>query len=60
MEIKWTDGMREVPGIGLINTGDVRVVPDELGVSLIKQKQAIKVQDKIGGKENGVWNERAC
>jgi len=51
MRIKWTDGLREVPGIGLINTGDIREVSDDLGKSLIKQGQAKEIKpEKIEGR----------
>lgn len=40
MKIEWIDGTKEVPGIGLLSEGDKRDVPEDIGRSLIKQKQA--------------------
>lgn len=40
MKIKWMIEPREVPGIGLMESGDVREIPDALAEALIKQKQA--------------------
>jgi len=44
--IKWTDGERIVPGIGRINTGDVRTIDKALADSLIDQKQAVETKEK--------------
>ena len=42
MEIIWIGGEREVPGIGRLNDGDVRDVPEDIGRSLIDQGMARK------------------
>jgi len=46
MKIKWTDGMREVPFIGILNAGDIKEVPPEIGQAYIDQGQAVAVEDK--------------
>ncbi len=46
MKIKWTDKKKEVPKVGILNTGDVREVPDDLGKGFIRQCQAKKVVEK--------------
>jgi len=45
IKIEWTAGKRRVPGIGIINTGDVRDVNEDIG-------QAGPCQ-KAGGPEKG-------
>lgn len=50
MKIKWTDKKKEIPKIGILNTGDVREVPEDLGKGFIKQGQAKKfVEKKLKG-----------
>ena len=45
MKIKWVDGERIIPGLGLFVSGQVRDVPADLGRALINQKQAVSVKD---------------
>jgi len=44
MKIEWTDGQKELPKIGILNTGDIREVPEEIGLAYIKQGQAVEVK----------------
>jgi len=37
MKIEWIEGEREVPGVGLMQTGDIRNVPSDIGQNLIRQ-----------------------
>lgn len=46
MKIKWRIEEREVPGIGVLNTGDIRIVPDDVGEQLVKQGHASIVTNK--------------
>jgi hypothetical protein len=46
MKIKWTDGLRLVPGVGTLDRDDERDIPDEIAQALIKQGQAEKVTKK--------------
>lgn len=46
MKIKWIDGQRDVVGVGMLNTGDVRDIPGDIAERLIKQGQAKKVKPK--------------
>ena len=43
MKIKWTDGKKEIPKVGEVNTGDILEVSTELGNAFVKQGQARKV-----------------
>ncbi len=40
MKIKWLIEDRLIPGIGLLKSGDVKDVPDEIGLNLIRQGEA--------------------
>ena len=56
MKIKWIDGQKEVPNLGVLNTGDVRDVPVDVAQNLIKQgqaKQLKKKTKKTGTKKEG-------
>lgn len=44
MTIEWIGGFREVRGVGLLNTGDTREVPEDIGRALIRQGRAVKVK----------------
>ncbi len=44
MKIKWTDGRKEIPKLGILNTGDIRDVSEDIGRAFIKQGQAKKVK----------------
>ncbi len=46
MKIKWTDKKKEVPKVGILNTGDIRDVSESIGRAFIKQGQAKKVVEK--------------
>ena len=46
MKIKWTDEQREIPYVGVMETGKTYSVPDEIGQALIKQGQAKKYTTK--------------
>jgi hypothetical protein len=58
MRIEWIDGEREVPGIGLMQTGDVRDVDDALGKSLVRQNQAIAIKDRKEERGKGKEEKR--
>ncbi|NIS51679.1 MAG: hypothetical protein GWN94_11320 [Phycisphaerae bacterium] len=42
MKIKWIGGMRMIPRLGILQYGDVRVVPDDIAKGFIKQGLARK------------------
>lgn len=44
MIIEWTGPGRLVPGLGRMNTGDIRTVPAGIGRALIRQGQAVEVR----------------
>ena len=46
MLIEWTDGEKEVPGVGLMNDGDIREIPDGIARGLIEQGQAVEVKNE--------------
>ena len=41
--IKWTGDERELPGIGVVNKGDIVTVPDHVATSYIYQGLAVKL-----------------
>jgi hypothetical protein len=44
MKIVWTDKKRFVPHVGILEQDDIRTVPDEIALNLIKQGQAKKFE----------------
>ncbi len=48
MKIKWTDGRKEIPKLGILNTGDIRDVSEDIGRAFIKQGQAKKLRSYTG------------
>lgn len=42
MKIKWIDDTKEIPGVGVLSTGDIRDIPKGKAEAYIKQGQAIK------------------
>jgi hypothetical protein len=40
MKIIWIDDQREIPGVGILNTGDIRDIPEEKAMAYISQGQA--------------------
>ena len=52
MKIKWIDGQKEVPGIGVLDTDDVRDIPIDLAKSFIVQGQAVAVVKTRPEKKN--------
>jgi len=41
MKIEWVGNKREVPKVGILNSGDIREVPNEVGKAYIKQGLAV-------------------
>ena len=51
MIIKWTGPEREVPRMGLLKTGIIKNLPDDLAKSFINQKLAVKYKVKTAKTE---------
>ncbi len=46
MKIKWIGEVRQIPGIGILKEDDVVMIPDDMALSLIMQRLAMKYIDK--------------
>ena len=49
MKIEWVGNKREVPKVGILNSGDIREVPNEVGKAYIKQGLAVEIKKSKGG-----------
>ena len=46
MKIRWIGGDMMLPDYGLIVRGQVRDVPEDMGLALINQKKAVLVEEE--------------